>query len=85
MIQFLVCESTETHLLWKELSQQSVGVFIGSSFPRMVRMSEVDCYVGPPFNTSMESKFSPIVVGDGLFLVLWDVLKEFVCFVVYRV
>lgn len=84
MIQLLVCNRTETHLLWEELSEESIGIFIGSFFPRMVGMSKVHSHLGSPFNTSVESEFSSVVVGNGLSFVLWNILEYLSGFVVHR-
>ncbi|ESY59950.1 hypothetical protein X742_34895 [Mesorhizobium sp. LNHC232B00] len=45
-VQFPGCVPTEIRALWKVLSQQAVGVFVGASLPRALGIAEVNLEPG---------------------------------------
>ena len=57
--------------LGKVLSQQTVGVLIGSSLPWALRITEVDIDIGRERKSSMIRKFLTPVPGQGLIQLIW--------------
>jgi|BarGraNGADG00212_1021973.scaffolds.fasta_scaffold04760_5 hypothetical protein len=57
--------------LRKVLSQQTIGILIGTTLPRTLRIAEVDIYVGGQREASMIRKFLTPVPGQGLIQLIW--------------
>src|SRR5216683_7902215 len=55
----------EVGSLRKVLSQQTIGVLIGTALPRTLRIAEVDVDVGRQGKSSMVGKFFAAVPGQG--------------------
>ena len=48
------------------LPYESIGILIQSTFPRGIRMREIDASLKATGHTLMVGKFTAIVVGDGM-------------------
>ena len=58
----------------KVLPQQAIGVFIGTTLPRTLRITEVDVDVGRECKASMIRQFLASVPGQGLIQLPWQLL-----------
>ena len=45
-IEFVLVNIRQVHPFWEVLAQQTVGVFVRSALPRLLRIAEVDLHVG---------------------------------------
>lgn len=75
-IQIFLCYSAEIGFFWDILSDESVGILIGSSFPRVVFMSKIYLYLQFKAHHLVISKLPSIVESNRLELISWNVRHE---------
>ena len=66
MIHVLSRDLLEVMLLWKVLSKQTVGVFIGATFPGCIGMSEIVFKLEQLGNLFMIGKLLAMIGGQGM-------------------
>ena len=71
-LQIKICNFCEVCAFRKELAEQSVGIFIGSSFPRVVCMSKIYLYLQFKTHHLVICKFSSIVEGNCFEFISWN-------------
>ena len=76
-INVLLCHRIKPAALWKVLSEQTIGVFVGAAFPRMVRVGKENGHLELSFNQFKFTCFRTIVISAGKPLFLWHFLKTF--------
>ena len=62
----LLCDVREVGTLGNVLANESVGVLIGSTFPRMVRPCEEESCICSSGNSLVSSELQTVVSSDGL-------------------
>ena len=52
-IEFVLVNIRQVHPFWEVLAQQTVGVFVRSALPRLLRIAEVDFHIGSQLEALM--------------------------------
>ena len=66
IFNFTFCNGCQIPVFREVLSNEAIGIFIQSTFPRGIRMREVDASFKVTGHAFMAGKFTSVVIGNGM-------------------